>query len=579
MDNSSIYEKLLIDNCFNKIKSLRNSWTQINNTYESAFIIDIGGSDHSFYDYIMEQCESIIIETILAVVVELINAYDIETRFYQIIRDDAHIYFDGDNKVWPSYTDQNNKQRVLIFSCNDENHNGILYIFKKFGINNDLPQSLVKRILAEKELKSYRYISLVEDNAYMEDLAHNNDPADPSRGTGVYSLKQFFNSFFDENEYTSFKTYTNKLSNMTKDYLGFEIVRTLRPNTIHNFRKAVRDTLYKTDFSEIDKDGIITSDQRKIIENNLFVEHNIELLTGTSLFAQSFMTSEWLFLSLSSAGNIDMTPIVMGYYKSIEQFLFSYISLHTKEKDNKKREVFAGKKIGYAELTDSLIADKEKTKNITMSSLTGFFGYHEDTTKPYITRNTDLLSLGINTNTYYFVIDVLSKVPETRNELFHKHNLTEWSEVIDARKCALQVFSLVLGSYRIDKADQTALGMLNSAIQDDFNNLCEYVENRMKTYDSVSKRPIFYFDANAEPGNCWIAREDNSIEYDEYGEPKYSGLYFIRPGDKKHVLKITKQNSPSEIWEGEWDFSGKVPNFFGQSGPKIKLFENGKFML
>lgn len=214
-----------------------------------------------------------------------------------------------------------------------------------------------------------------------------------------------------------------------------------------------------------------------------------------------------------------------------------------------------------------------------MSSLTGFFGYHEDTTKPYVIRNTDLLSIGINTNTYHFVIDVLSKVPETRNELFHKHNLTEWSEVIDARKCALQVFSLVLGSYRIDKADQTALGMLNSAIQDDFNNLCEYVENRLKTFDSVSIRPIFYFDANAEPIDCWIAREDNSIEYDEYGEPKYSGLYFIRPGDKRHVLKITKQNSPSEIWEGEWDFSGKVPNFFGQSGPKIKLFENGKFLL
>ena len=580
MDNSSIYEKLLIDNCFNKIKSLRNSWTQSNsNTDKSTMIIDIGGNDYRFYDYIMEQCEVIIIEAILAVIVELIKAYDIETHFYQIIRDDAHIYLDSDNKVWPSYVNQNNKQKVLVFSCNDANHNGTLYIFKKYGINNTLPPSLVKRILVEKKLKSYRYISLVEDEAYMENLGHNNDPSDPSRGTRIYSLKQFFDSFFNESEYASFKKYTDKLSDLAKDYLGFEIVRTLRPNTIHNFRKAIRDNLYKTDFSEIDKTGIITNDQRKIIENNLFAEHNIELLTGNSLFAQSFMTAEWLFLSLSSAGNIDMTPIVMGYYKSIEQFLFSYISLHTKEKDNVKREIFAGKANGYVELTDSLITDKEKTKEITMSSLTGFFGYHKDTTKPYITKNTDLLSIGINTNTYYFVIDVLTKVPETRNELFHKHNLTEWSEVIDARKCALQVFSLVLGSYRIDMTDQTFLGMLNSTSHDDFNNLCEYVENRLYTYDSVAKRPIFYFNEHADPINCWIAREDTSIEYNEYGEPKYSGLYFIRPGDKEHVIRITHQNTPSEIWEGVWDFSGKVPNLFGQSGPIKKLYENGKFLL
>ena len=586
MDNTNIYEELLLNKCFNKIKSKRNCWTSGENTTNGpAAIIDIGGADYGMYKSIMEQCKTIIVETILLLIVRLLEAYSVETKYCIFFRENVHIYLDSNHKVLPDFIKQNNMQKVLIFSCNDEKHKGVLYIFKEFGINNNLPEILIKAILSENNLKRHCYISLVEEEAYKENLGHNDDPTDPSRGTGVYSLKDFFDSFFDKDEYSVFKTYADKLSNMTKDYLGFEIVRTLRRNTMHNFRKSVRDNLYKVDFSDIDKNGIITCDQQKIIKNNLFTEHNIDLLTGTSLFAQSYMTSEWLFSSLSGAGNIDMTPIVMGYYKSIEQFIFSYISLHTKEKDGTHREIYVGKKKayansdGYADLTESLIKDNEKMKDVTMSSLTGFFGYHKETTKPYITRNTDLLSNGISTNTYHFIIDALTKVPETRNQLFHKYNFTDWEKVIEARKCAQQIFCLLLGSYKIDKSDQITLGILKPVNRDDFYKLCEYIAIRSHSYDSVTKRPIYYFNEHDEPDNCLIAQDDISIEYDEYGEPKYSGLYFIRHGDKENVLRKTVNDPPSELWEGEWDLSGPVPNLLGQSGPQKKLFEDGKFLL
>lgn len=215
---------------------------------------------------------------------------------------------------------------------------------------------------------------------------------------------------------------------------------------------------------------------------------------------------------------------------------------------------------------------------MTMSSLTGFFGFHNDVTGSYIDKNADLLSTGINSTTHHYIIDTLAKIPKTRNDLFHKNNLTKWNEVIEARNCALNVFYLFLGSYRINKSELYALGMLNSASHDDFYKLCEYVETRLHTFDSNAKRPIFYLDSHDEPENCWIAIDDNSIEYDEYGEPKYSGIYFISHRDKERKI-ITADNIPTEIWEGIWDFSGSVPNRHGQSGPIKKLFENGKFLL
>lgn len=61
----------------------------------------------------------------------------------------------------------------------------------------------------------------------------------------------------------------------------------------------------------------------------------------------------------------------MGYFKSIEQFLFSYISLHTIEKDSVNRKIFAGAK-PLDTLSDKLLNDSSKVKNINLKSITSF---------------------------------------------------------------------------------------------------------------------------------------------------------------------------------------------------------------
>ena len=58
----------------------------------------------------------------------------------------------------------------------------------------------------------------------------------------------------------------------------------------------------------------------------------------------------------------------MGYFKSIEQFLFSYISLHTIEKDSVNRKIFAGAK-PLDTLSDKLLNDSSKVKNINLKSI------------------------------------------------------------------------------------------------------------------------------------------------------------------------------------------------------------------
>lgn len=186
MNTIEVYENIILTSCFSRLKSIRNGWIENKtNKYGLATIIDIGGEDYRSYDFIMERCEAVVLEMIPYLIMELLKAYSIKASWYQVKRNDAHIYSVNDTENWPDYVEQGNKQPVFAFSCDDESHKGILYIFKEYGIGNHLPKTLIDTIIKENELKHYCYISIVETDAYKEILNHNNNVNDPSRGTGI----------------------------------------------------------------------------------------------------------------------------------------------------------------------------------------------------------------------------------------------------------------------------------------------------------------------------------------------------------------------------------------------------------
>ena len=64
-DTKKIYENAMLEVCFNKLKSLRNSWTyEKNDKFGLATIIDICGDDYLSYDSIMKHTENIIFDMI-----------------------------------------------------------------------------------------------------------------------------------------------------------------------------------------------------------------------------------------------------------------------------------------------------------------------------------------------------------------------------------------------------------------------------------------------------------------------------------------------------------------------------------
>ena len=55
-------------------------------------------------------------------------------------------------------------------------------------------------------------------------------------------------------------------------------------------------------------------------------------MIGQNEYAESFITSEWLYHSLKGTENYDLTAIISGYLKSIEQLLYTVVMMNI---DNK----------------------------------------------------------------------------------------------------------------------------------------------------------------------------------------------------------------------------------------------------
>ena len=585
MKSKQIYERIMMEYYFNKMKHFRDRWSSDNHNRfpDVSSLIDIAGEDHRQYKYIMSSCSEIVFEMLGQIIKSLLKEYKIPVKYYDLRTEVCDAYYVGNDKHWKNYIDQHEEKRVLAFSRTDKRQ-GDLYIFKEFGIGKRIPKPTLDELMRVAELEHYCYISYVKEEAFSEVINHNKDKDDPTRGTGIFSFKQFMEGFFGRDEYDEFKKYADLFSEKIRDYFGFALVRTLKPNAIHSFKKTVREDIKHLTAAEIGAVAGITDTQRDIIEKNFFGRKNYELLLGSSDFAQSYMTAEWLFTSLSNAGNIDFTAVAMGYFKSIEQLLFSFLKNHTHEKDGASRRVYVGKDKAYADasgcaaLVDDLVEDEEKSKNLTLGSLSGFFGYHDLDSNRYIKRNKDLLVSGVTESTYEFIIDTLGEIVGLRNGYFHKDNLKEWEMVKEARQSARLVFYIILGAYSISEDDKVRLGLIRVDEHDDFYKLCEYVNRR--AYESTPLAiPIVYVNDSSDPYAFGYPYRDDYIEYDNYGEPIYSGTYFKQFGKDGRIIKVDRDHLPKEIWEGELVISETIPIKVEPSGAQRQIFCNGRFIM
>ena len=234
----------------------------------------------------------------------------------------------------------------------------------------------------------------------------------------------------------------------------------------------------------------------------------VKAFVGTSDYAKSFLTSEYLFHFFERNPLFDYTPIVSGYIKSVEQLLHKTCFIYRNA--NNIRVSF---------------------KSYTLADYIAFLSRNPGIIRPEVRAALDI------------IIDCLDSYRiESRNHLFHKDYLSSWEDVTAIRSNTIFIYTVLLGSV------DTVL------IEKNPNLLCllrDRYEKLFRILDGTGDCRTFTIAFEGrEYSNMQKKIRLEGIVYDNYGlisnPVTFSGYSYGE--DIKETVVISKDNMPKAIW-------------------------------
>lgn len=151
------------------------------------------------------------------------------------------------------------------------------------------------------------------------------------------TAQDFFLQYFTQEEYEDFISLLKQAVGQAHQYVGLKTIPLLSPNNLLAFKdivlldfeeQSVQNLVYMfSNVTSAPTSVLLSHDDIKAINNAFFGCEYRNAIKGHSDFAKSFITSEYLFRTISPDLVIDYTSVVVGYLKSVEQLLYLiYIS-------------------------------------------------------------------------------------------------------------------------------------------------------------------------------------------------------------------------------------------------------------
>ena len=441
--------------------------------------------------------------------------------------------------------------------------NSTLLLFKDIEDNSlwkikDREPQPIQELMEQYTCSRCKYIYLMFDYAYLQLVGHSDDESDPGRGYNLYSLKWFFEEYFGIEEYGRFFVAVSAYISEVNSYIGYVTLKTLIPSSLINFRKNVELTLVNFEY---DKLLSVSYNDFELIEPDLskmrkqfLDDKTLMTMLGSSDFAESLVTAEWLYDSMKKAKAIDLTVIGMGYFKAVEQLLYDLICLH------KNKDLIIRKDYSRKDLPAQIPLDDQNIKDKAIDATLGSMAVFVRDNAQILFRND------IPWKAKKFVREAIFKYADLRNGYFHKDNIHDPIKIEEIRDTSFYMFFLLLGAFKLTEENLIDLG-LPEQIQDDYYRLCEYID-----YHSGM---LFVLDLEYGEEQYGIACADLFTKIIDNKYVQYSGVYFKEINGR--TFRFNKQNLPREIYLGKFEFE-RTELVVAEPVKVRKIFENGKYV-
>ena len=364
------------------------------------------------------------------------------------------------------------------------------------------------------------------------------------------TLKDFFDAYFGTDEYNRFVKHLNSYLNNAREIIGYKSIKFLSSMNLAAQKLYEEKILADWPYKEYRYEVIDVNNEKlqkyhylsNFTFSNTTLKRMIEsyvsdklyrTMIGTNEYAESFITSEWLFHSLKEKKNFDYTSVISGYLKSIEQLLSKIVMLNINN----------GCKISMSRASN-IIEEAKKNNVVTYGRKNGKWkefpikenGYNyielTETQSKYMDSSIGTFEFFLRNNPHIFIEKSLAGIvadmvscfrTECRNGYFHTHNLKEWTIVEKMRDNAIYLYFILLGTCIIPATKYKDLVITED---DSFDELCKKIRE-FRYYNTAF---IFEY-ADGRRTNLIYDFLNNTVEYSDDGIEHYRSLLFYKVKD------------------------------------------------
>lgn len=394
------------------------------------------------------------------------------------------------------------------------------------------------------------------------------------------SIKMFFDEFINENLYHYFLTTLEEVIEEMQKLIGFDTIPSINISNITGVKLELRETLNNIDFrlltynSSKEFDSLDRNDLSNICSN--LDNGKAQILIGDSDFAQSYITSEYLYQVLVDKFNynkleykFDYTSVVAGYLKTIEQFLYKLLCYQINY-DRSEKWIKRGKKYVYRNKKRNYPRKEEVRENpnnegiyqvlVTRNNLK-FMDISLGSLIWYVSDNENCWNLSGQGRKLLNQL-LLDYKDSVRNGYFHKHNLEDIEELKRIRENTLYLLCFIIGSLK--DFDISKFGILDFSFNDFYTAISE-VPKHIPFYiqETIISQPLLMtrvykqeaesYDINGLlEQNLYFAKiSDSTIKYESVTEVPKNDLVIFNtknvPYRAEYIVRGTGDGSNNKV--------------------------------
>lgn len=395
-----------------------------------------------------------------------------------------------------------------------------------------------------------------------------------------YSIKMFFDEFINDNLYNYFLTTLEEVIEEMQKLIGFDTIPSINISNVTGVKLDLRETIKNIDFqlltynSSKEFDSLSRNDLSNICSN--LDNGKAQVMVGESDFAQSYITSEYLYQVLVDKFNnnkleykFDYTSVVAGYLKTIEQFLYKLLC-YQMDYDKSEKWIKRGKKYVYRNKKREYPRKEEVRENpknkgiyqvlVTRNNLK-FMDISLGSLIWYVYDNENCWNLSDQGKELLKTL-LFDYKDSVRNGYFHKHNLEDIEEVKRIRDNTLYLLCFIIGSLK--DFDISKFGILDFSFNDFYTAISE-VPKHIPLYiqETIISQPLLMtrvykqeaesYNLNGQlEQNLYFAKiNDFTIKYESVIDVPKNDLVIFNaknvPYRAEYIVRSTEEDSNNKV--------------------------------